>query len=92
MAFSFNKSIRIPDEVVFRELDGESVVLNIESGIYFGLDDTGTRIWQWLAGLPTLQAVRAAMHEEFDAPPQQLDADLLAFVEQLHSKGLIVVA
>ena len=92
MALSFDDRISIPDEVVFRELDGEGVVLNVESGIYFGLDDVGTRIWQWLATLPTLTAVRAAMHDCYDAPAMQLDADLLAFVEQLRDKGLVVIA
>lgn len=91
MTLSFASRVRIPDEVVFRELDGEAVVLNIESGIYFGLDDVGTRIWQMLATLESLSAVRDAMHAEYDAPPSQLDADLLTFVEQLLAKKLIVL-
>lgn len=92
MAVSLETRIRIPDEVIFRELDGESVVLNIESGIYFGLDSVGTQLWQWLAESGSLQAVRARMLETFDAPAEQLDADLIAFVDALTSKQLLAIA
>jgi Coenzyme PQQ synthesis protein D (PqqD) len=92
MAVSFNMRVRIPEEVIFRELDGESVVLNIESGIYFGLDGVGTQLWQWLAESGSLQSVRVRMADAFDAPAEQLDADLIAFVEELTSKGLLAVA
>lgn len=92
MAVSFDMRVRVPEEVIFRELDGESVVLNIESGIYFGLDGVGTQLWQWLAESGSLQSVRVRMADTFDAPAEQLDADLIAFVEELTSKGLLAVA
>jgi len=39
-------SIIIPDDVLFRELDGEAVLLNLKTGIYFGLNPVATRMWQ----------------------------------------------
>jgi len=41
--------VTIPDDVVFRDLAGEAVILNLASGIYFGLNEVGTRMWNLLA-------------------------------------------
>ncbi len=46
MTPTLDAAFRIPDEVIFRELDGEAVILNLDTGIYFGLDAVGTRIWR----------------------------------------------
>jgi coenzyme PQQ synthesis protein D (PqqD) len=91
MALRADARVRIPDDVLFRELDGESVLLNLESGIYFGLDDVGTRIWQLLAEGRPIHDVRAQLAEEFDAPVEALDRDLAGFIEQLRAKGLVAV-
>ena len=91
MALSLDTHVRIPEEVVFRVLEAESVVLNLESGIYFGLDDVGTRMWQLIDELQSLRGVADALAREYEAPREQLDSDLIAFVEQLHAKGLVAV-
>jgi hypothetical protein len=92
MTLSLDATVTIPDGVVFRELDGEAVILNLESGRYFGLDPVGTRIWQLLNAHGTLRRTLEALEEEFDAPPEQLSADLTEFVGQLHTRGLVTVA
>ena len=78
--------------VVFRELDGEAVILNLDTGMYFGLDAVGTRIWQLLDTHKSLRRTLQALEEEFDAPPDQLTADLTAFDDQLKAKGLVSVS
>jgi hypothetical protein len=82
-------AFRIPDEVIFRELDGEAVVLNLDTGIYFGLDAVGTRIWRLLEERKPLKAVLDTLIDEYEAPPDRLQRDLLAFVERLDTKGLL---
>jgi hypothetical protein len=82
-------AFRIPDEVIFRELDGEAVVLNLDTGIYFGLDAVGTRIWRLLVERKPLKAVLDSLIDEYEAPPDRLQRDLLAFVERLDDKGLL---
>jgi hypothetical protein len=91
MTASLDRSVRVAKDVVFRELDGEAVILNLESGRYFGLDPVGTRIWQICEGSGSLRSVWQAMQDEFDAPAEQLQADLLAFVDQLSSEGLVTL-
>jgi hypothetical protein len=89
MDASLDHSVRIADDVVFRELDGEAVILNLQSGLYFGLDPVGTRIWRLCERHGSIRAVWLAMQDEFDATPETLRADLLAFADELLAQGLI---
>jgi hypothetical protein len=49
--FSLTSSVRIRDDVLSRDLQGEEVILDLNTGVYFGLDPVGTRIWQGTAAL-----------------------------------------
>jgi hypothetical protein len=82
-------AVRVPDDVIFRELNGEAVLLNLENGTYFGLNSVGTRIWQLCEQHAFLREVWESMQREFDAPSDTLRLDLLAFVNELSSKGLL---
>ena len=89
MKFSLQDTVRISEDVVFRELDGEAVLLNLGSGIYFGLNDVGTRIWSLLGQDGALRSVFEAMKQQYDVVPERLEKDLLELVEQMYSKGLV---
>lgn len=78
-------------DVVFRDLDGEAVVLHLGTATYFGLDEVGTRAWQLMTdGLP-LSSVCDLLAEEFDAPRERIEQDIAALVERLLSKDLLRV-
>ena len=87
-----NQRIEIPDGVLVRELQGESVLLNLETECYFGLDEVGTRMWNALTTSPTTDAACTALLAEYDVTPEQLRADLEAFVARLAGAGLVRVA
>ena len=89
MTRSLETSVRVPENVVFRELDGEAVLLNLDTGTYFGLDSTGSRIWQLIVEHASLRLVWQAMQQEFEAPADVLEADLLELVDELTAKGLL---
>jgi len=57
MPASLDRSVRVGKDVMFRELDGEAVLLNLESGKYYGLDPVGSRIWQFVQQTPLLRSV-----------------------------------
>jgi hypothetical protein len=76
-------------DVVFRDLDGEAVVLDLATGMYFGLDDVGTRMWQLIEQHGTLPEVLDILEQEFDAPIECVEADLREFLDLLVSKGLV---
>ena len=82
-------TVRISDGVVFRELEGEAVLLNLETGVYFGLNGVGTRIWMLLGDNGALGSVFTAIQQEFDVAPERLEKDLLGLVQQLREKGLV---
>jgi len=88
---SLDTLVRVPKDVVFRELDGEAVILNLESGMYFGLDPIGTRIWRLVEENGSLRAVWEAMQREFEAPGDTLRSDLLTFINELSAKGLVTL-
>ena len=82
--------LRVSDEVVFRELDGEAVILNLESGIYFGLDEVGTRFWQLIEQDGRLALALEALESEYDVEGEVLRADVDRLVAALVEKGLMV--
>lgn len=89
MDLSLRDSIAVVPDVVFRELDGEAVILNLESGIYFGLDQVGTRIWRLIQEHGALQKVFETMCAEYDVGADTLERDLLQLVDELRAKGLV---
>ena len=84
------RSFRVSDGVVFRELDGEAVLLNLDSGMYFGLDRVGTRIWQLLDAHHRLDKVIEELLEEYDVARETLEADVARLLGALLEKGLVV--
>ena len=92
MAIPLDSTVAPSDDAVFREMDGESVLLNLETGMYFGLDEVGTRVWRLAADNGSLRAVRARLVEEYDADPATIERDLLALAEALVSKGLWILS
>ena len=77
------------ENVVSRELEGEAVILNLESGVYFGLNAVGTRIWALIQEHGSLRRVLEVMQQEYDVAPRDLENDLLQLIEQLQSRGLV---
>jgi hypothetical protein len=91
MAIDLDTVLRVPDSVLFQQVSDESVLLDMDSEQYFGLDEVGTRIWQLIVEDGRLGDVHAAMLDEYDVDPQVLERDLLDLVGTLAQKGLVVV-
>ncbi len=88
---NLNQKITFADTVFAQEVDGEMVLLDIESENYFGLDEVGTAIWQAMQEYGTLQEVFNAMLEQYDVEEEVLERDLSDFVEKLLESGLVEV-
>lgn len=84
-------SVQVNDGVLFQELQGEAVLLNLNSGIYFGLDAVGTRMWQLIVESEELAAVARSVVEEYEVSEAQCATDLLALVARLEEEGLLTV-
>src|SRR5688572_12241182 len=83
--------VSIAPDVVFSEVDGETVLLSGSGGRYYGLDAVGTRIWALLRTESRLSLVHAHLTREFDAAPDRLWADLERLVRELEQKGLVQI-
>lgn len=83
--------VKVPDSVLMRELAGESVLLNLVSESYFGLDETGTRMWTVLTEAPNVGVAFETLLGEYEVKPEQLRGDLQVFVEKLRQLGLLEI-
>jgi hypothetical protein len=76
-------------DVLSRELEGEAVLLDLATGQYYSLNPTGRRIFELCNGEHTVPAIREILRREFDATEEELEADLMALLSELESRGLI---
>jgi hypothetical protein len=83
------ETLRIPANVIAREIDGETVIVNLTSGNCFGLDRVGTRVWQLVTEMGSADRVLDAMLAEFDVDEKRLRQDLDQLLAQLRSRGLL---
>jgi len=88
---SFSERATVPSNVLIRFLDGESVLLNVETERYFGLDSVGTRMWQLATAAPNVNEALDQLESEYDAPRERLRADLSGLLENLVQNGLIAM-
>jgi hypothetical protein len=79
----------VPDHVVSRVVDGMTVLLDINSGRTFSLDEVGTRAWLALTESPTPQAAVDVLLGEFTAEPAAVDRDLRAMLDTLAASNLV---
>lgn len=91
MAISFAQRVVVPDDVLMRELDGESVLLNLATDSYFGLDTVGTDMWRALVASNSIQAAYETILAEYDVAPGTLQCDMAELVEKLTSHGLVQI-
>jgi hypothetical protein len=84
-----NRHLVINESVVCADLDNEAVLLNVETGVYFGVGTTGKQIWTLLEQGVAQDELRRQLLATFDVLPEQLEVDLAAFLTALQSYGLI---
>ena len=70
--FPLSGNILAAFNVLYEDFEGESVLLNLQTEEYFGLDDIGTRIWQTLIEQDSIQAAMDALLVEYKVEPGRL--------------------
>jgi hypothetical protein len=90
MTISFSDRVTVPDDVLISRLQEESVILNLDSERYYGLDDVGTRFLSVLTTSDSIETAYDRLRHEYDVDPQVLRADLLALIEKLIDQGLLI--
>ncbi|AAU92988.1 PqqD family protein [Methylococcus capsulatus] len=83
------RTIAIPEPVVFEKVGEETVLLNLDTGFYFGLNPVGSRMWELLVATKNPASVLASMREEYDVDDDVLERDLANLIRDLAEKKLI---
>jgi len=85
------QKIEISSEVLTQEVGGETVILDLKSESYFGLDEVGTRIWQLLQEQKDIQSIAEIMLNEYDVEEKQLGKDIQNLLTQLNKAGIVTL-
>lgn len=86
-----NQNISLSPDVISQEVSGETVLLDLESENYFGLDEVGTRIWQLIKETNDLQAIYRTLLEEYDVSEDRLQQDLDTLFAEITGLGLVTL-
>jgi len=92
MAISFSDRVRVPDDVLISNLQQESVILNLDSERYYGLDDVGTRFLAVLNTADSIEAAYERLRDEYEVDANSLRQDLLELIENLLKQGILIRA
>ena len=84
-----SKVYTVCSDVLFQQVNGEVVLLSMDSGKYFGLSEVASRMWHLIHSVGDLDAVLAILLEEYDVPEDELREDVSDFAEQLIAAGLL---
>lgn len=84
-----DSTIEISREVMFQEVGGETVLLDLESEQYFGLDKVGTRIWKLINDGATTHGLVERLLKEYEVERPQLERDVSDLLNELAAAGLI---
>lgn len=76
--------------VVHETIDGETILIHLETGIYYSLDGVGSEVWELLAAGARREAVLAAASDRYIASPSEIEAALAGFTAELLHQGLLI--
>jgi hypothetical protein len=76
----------------WRVIEGEAVILSVDTKVFRGLNPVGSRVWELIDGARTLDEIATMISREFDVTPEVAAGDVRAFVEALLGKGLVTQA
>ncbi|AOY82355.1 PqqD family peptide modification chaperone [Moorena producens JHB] len=78
-------------EQLSSDLGGEAIILDMKSGVYYGLNTVGSSIWNLIQEPKTVDEIRDALLAEYEVEPEKCDRDLLALLQEFAAVGLIEV-
>ena len=88
-AITGNPAICAVKDQVSCDLSDEAVILQLQDGIYYGLDPVGASIWKLIQTPKIITEVRDAILEEYDVTPERCEADLRALVAKMKEQRLV---
>jgi hypothetical protein len=83
--------VRVPSHVVYRDFGGETVILNLDSGMYHGLNGTAAEMIRALDASTTVEEAVAGLAAEYDQPLERIERDVIGLCGKLLERGLVEV-
>jgi hypothetical protein len=91
MQYQNSDIIKVSDTVLSSQLGDESVILDHQHGLYFGLEGVGSFVWEKIQEKEmTVAQIKEAVAEEFDADDATIETDLNTLLAQLKEEQLIM--
>ena len=88
---NLNQTVTLSPDVISQEVSGETVLLDLESENYFGLDEVGTRVWQLIQVSGDLENVFNTLLDEYEVSPERLQQDLDKLLTEINGLGLVTL-
>jgi hypothetical protein len=88
---SLQSVVKAKREGIWRPLDKEMAILNLQNSTYYGLDPVGAFVWSLMQRPTTVRELRDAILEKYDVEEQRCERELLDLLHTLHSEGLVEV-
>jgi coenzyme PQQ biosynthesis protein PqqD len=82
--------LRRQDGVITQEVEGQTILLRVDDGGYYAIDEVGAAIWELCDGNRPVGEIVTQLATEFDAPEATIRADVLEFVQDLRRERLLV--
>jgi hypothetical protein len=89
---NLSAKVSIPTQVMARTVGDETIILDLASGTYYGLDPVGARMWQLMSEGNSLNSVCDSMLGEYEVTREALEGDIRRLTEELQAKGLVSLA
>jgi Coenzyme PQQ synthesis protein D (PqqD) len=87
-----NDTVSATQGQISSDLAGEAVILDLASGVYYGLNEVGARIWHLIQQPQTIQSVQHTLLQEYDVDAEMCTQDLLQLLQELQATGLIQIS
>jgi Coenzyme PQQ synthesis protein D (PqqD) len=81
---------RRKDRVLTQRAAGKWILLNLDDGQYYALDEISGRIWELCDGSRSVASMVTAICEDFEASPDTVEADVLSFLDELVNEELVL--
>lgn len=88
---TLGSTVVVGKDQVASDLAGETVLLGLKTARYYGLTDVGARIWALVQQPTRVSSICETIGKEYDVAPEQCQADVLKFLDDLATQGLIEV-
>ena len=89
MSFSFDMRAAVDPDVMIRNVGQESVILDLKTERYLGLNEVGTQMWSAIAGSTSIQSANETLLAEYEVEPERLRENLQDLLRQLVEHGLV---